>query len=335
MIRSILFFTGLVLIYGGLASNCLAEWNGVRPDGHAPIGVMGEHTHGAGETMLSYRYMQMDMDGNRDGTSRVGEADVLGDFTVSPTDMSMEMHMFGLMLAPSDDLTLMAMVPYVEKSMNHLTRSGGRFRTNSSGLGDIKFSGLYRAADLGDNRFLFNAGVSVPSGEIDERADVPVARDAKLPYPMQLGSGTVDLLPGLTYLGQCDRWSWGAQGIGTLRLGRNDNDYSLGDRFDSTAWGAFKFSDWISTSFRTTWSVWGNIDGSDSDLNPGMVPTAGPNRRGGRRVDVGAGVNLYVPEGAMSSFRLAAEFLVPVYQNLNGPQLETDWTWIFGAQMAF
>lgn len=44
------------------------NWVGARPDGHAPIGVMGDHTHKTGEWMFSYRYMQMHMDGNRDGT---------------------------------------------------------------------------------------------------------------------------------------------------------------------------------------------------------------------------------------------------------------------------
>ena len=34
-----------------------------RPDAHAPISVMGDHTHGEGEWMLSYRYMTMDMEG--------------------------------------------------------------------------------------------------------------------------------------------------------------------------------------------------------------------------------------------------------------------------------
>ena len=37
------------------------NWSGARPDGHAPIGVMGEHTHKAGEWMFSYRYMHMSM----------------------------------------------------------------------------------------------------------------------------------------------------------------------------------------------------------------------------------------------------------------------------------
>jgi hypothetical protein len=39
-----------------------------RASDHAPIGVMGEHPHAAGEFMLSYRYMFMSMKGNRDGT---------------------------------------------------------------------------------------------------------------------------------------------------------------------------------------------------------------------------------------------------------------------------
>ena len=36
-------------------------WTAGRPDGHAPITVMGEHMHAMGEWMLSYRFMSMDM----------------------------------------------------------------------------------------------------------------------------------------------------------------------------------------------------------------------------------------------------------------------------------
>ena len=300
-----------------------------------PIGVMGEHMHHKNEFMLSYRYMYMEMDGNRSGSNRLSTAEVLDSFMVAPTDMSMEMHMLGLMFTPSDDLTIMAMVPYIDLSMNHITRMGRRFKTTSSGLGDIKISGLINAATSGNNKLIINAGASLPSGEIDERDDIPVADDAKLPYPMQLGSGTLDLLPGITYTGGFDEFSWGAQGIGTIRLGRNDNDYSLGDKFESSLWGAYRLNNWLSGSFRSAWSIWGNIDGADSDLNPMMVPTADTNARGGRRVDMAAGINFLVPQGKMKSFRLAAEFIFPVYQNLDGPQLETDWTWIFGAQMSF
>jgi len=83
-------------------------WTSARPDGHAPIGVMGDHTHEVGEVMFSYRYMVMDMDGLIDGSDSISRADVFAEgFAVTPTEMTMEMHMFGLMYAWSDELTLM------------------------------------------------------------------------------------------------------------------------------------------------------------------------------------------------------------------------------------
>lgn len=46
-------------------SGAVAAETSVRADGHAPIGVMGDHTHAAGEWMFSYRYMRMEMGGQR------------------------------------------------------------------------------------------------------------------------------------------------------------------------------------------------------------------------------------------------------------------------------
>jgi hypothetical protein len=40
----------------------------LRADDHAPIGVMADHYHEAGEFMFSYRYMSMSMQGNLDGS---------------------------------------------------------------------------------------------------------------------------------------------------------------------------------------------------------------------------------------------------------------------------
>ena len=113
------------------------RWSAGRPDGHAPIGGMADHTHGAGEWMASYRYMFMDMDGNRGRGGRKDTSDVLADFMVSPLRMYMEMHMVGLMHAPTDNLTMMAMVPYIRQSMDHKMRTGGKVKTRTEGIGDI------------------------------------------------------------------------------------------------------------------------------------------------------------------------------------------------------
>lgn len=51
----------------GVLDECEPYWDASRPDSHGPIGVMGDHTHEAGEIMLSYRWMYMSMGGHRAG----------------------------------------------------------------------------------------------------------------------------------------------------------------------------------------------------------------------------------------------------------------------------
>ena len=285
--------------------------------------------------MFSYRYMHMDMGGNRDGSRRISFEDTLAQFPVTPVSMTMDMHMFGAMYAPTDGLTAMLMLPYVEKSMDHITRTGGMFRTRSSGLGDIKLAGLISIVNTSRHKLHFNAGVSLPTGSIGERDAIPINPDSQLPYPMQIGSGTWDLLPGITYVGQADSFSWGVQLTGVVRLGTNSRDYSLGDRLQATAWAAVVLADWLSGSVRVVFENWGNVDGADPELMPGLVQTARPDLQGGDRVDIGIGFNVLLPDGFLQGHRIAVEVIVPVHQNLDGPQMERDWSVIAGWQKAF
>lgn len=309
-------------------------WNGNRADSHAPIGVMGDHTHAAGEWMASYRFMSMEMDGNIDGTSSVSTSEILNQYMVTPLDMTMDMHMLGVMYAPGKATTLFAMVPYVEKSMAHQTRMGNRFITKTSGIGDVKVGALYDLWAVEGHRLHLNVGLGLPTGGIDEKDDTPAGRNV-LPYPMQLGSGTYDLMPGLTYLGQNARTSWGAQLIGTYRLDENSNDYALGDRYDVTLWASLVTCANASVSLRLKHTHWEDIEGADASLNPMMIPTADPDLRGGDRTDFGFGINLLGTGGLSSGHRFAAEILWPVRQDLDGPQLETDQSFVLGWQKAF
>jgi hypothetical protein len=200
--------------------------------------VLRIHTHWGGEWMFGYKLMPMMMSGLRDGTPRRTVEDVLQQYMVAPTSMRMEMHMVEVMYAPSDTLTLMAMAPYIKLAMDHRTRMGGSFTTATEGLGDVTLTALYSA--IGNvrrdrQRLIVHAGVSVPTGSIDERGTTPMGTDQKLPYAMQLGSGTYDLHPGVTYLGESVQWAWAADGRGTLRLGVNDQGYRLGNGWQVSA----------------------------------------------------------------------------------------------------
>lgn len=65
---------------------------------------------------------------------------------------------------------------------------------------------------------------------------------------------------------------------------------------------------------------WKNISGEDADLNPMMVPTADANLRAGTRADILLGFNYKITEADLIGLEIGA----PIYQVLDGPQLETD-----------
>ena len=108
-----------------------------------------------------------------------------------------------------------------------MTRTGRRFTTRTQGLGDIKIGALYELWRGEGARVIALGTLSIPTGDISERDETPMG-NVILPYPMQLGSGTFDLQPGVTYLGNEDRWAWGAHASGWIRPYRNSKGYRLG-----------------------------------------------------------------------------------------------------------
>lgn len=301
------------------------------------VNILESHIHKKGEWMVGYRFMHMGMQGNLSGDNQISTADILKDYKVAPTSMTMDMHMASVMYAPTDDLTLMAMMPYTRIAMEHVTRSGKQFTTKSEGIGDLKImaNAVAFRTRWDEHIFSLKGGLSIPTGSVDERDTTPAGPDKKLPYPMQLGSGTVDFLPGMSYAGLTRDWGWGAQALATIRTGKNDENYRLGDRIDGSLWISRIWDNWISTSVRMNGQLWDDIHGADPELNAKLVPTANTDIRGGKRLDMLLSVELYAPQGILKGQHLGFEIGVPVYQSLDGPQLEADWTVSAGWQWTF
>jgi hypothetical protein len=303
------------------------------PLDHAPIGVMADHVHAEGEWMFSYRMAYMHMEDMRDGTDRLSSQDVLNNYMVAPTEMPMQMHMLGAMYGVTDQLTLAAMGGFVMREMDHIRRNGSTFTMENEGITDTRVSALYEFYNDGQHRLQFNAGLSLPTGDVNDRKP----NGGIFGYPMQVGSGTYDLLPGISYTGVDGQWSWGGQLNATLRLGENNRGYAYGDRLQFTTWGARELNEMFSVSLRLDAHSWDTIHGRDRELQgPNfMAPPMDAELHGGERVDALVGVNFVVPSGTLKGHRLAAEFGAPVYQNLDGPQMETDYRFILGWQKAF
>lgn len=297
--------------------------------GLTPPGIM---VGKAGRWMVGYQFMFDKMDGNLVGTDRVSDAKVLERFMATPTDMTMQMHMGMVMYAPTDRLTLMAMIPYIRKTMNHVTRDGTRFTELTSGIGDIELRGLYSLYARKDlrHRFLLNVGIGLPTGSINRTMG-----GMRLEYPMQPGSGTFSLIPGFTYLGQAKPWGWGAEFIPTLRVGRNSNGYRLGNRYQPSVWGARQLTRWLSLSARANGEVWQNIRGADAVLDMMDEPTKDPTLQGGRRLDITFGATFHPVEGFLKGNEFFVHANTPIFQSLDGPQLQRRWVVRLGWQSEF
>ena len=324
-------FTAITLISTLIFSSLSAHegpWTAARPDGHAPISVMGDHMHEMGEWMVSYRYMSMNMDALLKGSNTVAPTMMATGFmpNMLPTEMTMDMHMFGTMYAISNQWTLMGMLNYLD---NEMSMPMGKM--DSSGLGDIKIAGLYDLAQWDSGRRMhLKLGLNLPTGSIDEKHNGNI-----LGYGMQLGSGTYDFEPAITYLAQTENYSYGAQLGGILRIGENDQDYTLGNKFEATLWGARKITDSLSASAKFDYSRQSEVDGKDTRMNEAMSPALNPNSQGRDITIFGLGLNYYFKDGGLSGHRLAAEWETPIDQKVNGVQLELDSVWTLGWQYAW
>jgi len=293
--------------------------------------------------MLSYRYMRMEMEDNRIGTSDISPDTIVTTvpnrfagmpmqpptLRVVPTEMTTDMHMLGAMYGLTDDITLMAMVPYLKKEMDHITYMGGMgttvlggFRTRADGVGDAKLKGLFKL--YGDRTHHIHAifGLSLPTGSNTETDTIltPMGGtpNVRLPYPMQLGSGTYDIIAGLTYTAMTDDMSWGAQYEGTFRTG-TDEGYRLGNEHKLTGWVGTKINSSVGVAGRLAFLDVDNIHGIDPSIAL-PVQTADPDRQGKQRIDLTVEMNVAVSGG----HRLGFEITRPLYQDLDGPQLKSD-----------
>ncbi len=312
-----------------------------------PTNIMGDHTHNKGEWMISYNASKMHMQGNLSGSNSISPETIVTTISnpnappatlrVVPTKMDMNMHMFGAMYGLTDKVTLMAMAMYAQKNMDHITFAGmagttvlGNFTTNSSGFGDSSLRAIYNIHNAPNHKVNLSLGISAPTGSIKEEDNVLTPTGAisrlRLPYAMQLGSGTWDALAGLTYTGHKGKVSWGAQYQATLRLeDENSQGYQLGDKHILTGWGGYKLSKELSGNIFTSYEKQGKIKGSDA-LITAPVQTANPDNYGGDIIEIGAGFSYKPDFYKIKGIELKTQISAPIYQDLNGVQMDRNWS---------
>lgn len=310
------------------------------------IGVVIHHQHKSGNWMVSYKYMNMYMDGlirgtaEREGNEKVSTEDVARadmttpgvpvanfNYIMAPLNMTMKMHMLMAMYGYSDNTSFMFMTNYLQNDMNMVMHMGNENMIMSSresqmatsGVSDTVLTMMVKASDA----WIISFGLSLPTGSIDEQV-VMAGNTIQAPYKMQLGSGTLDFQQSVTYKGGDSSFNWGMQESFTYRSGANTNGYVLGNRFEINAWVRKTFSNQFSISTRLKLFDEGAIEGRDSKImNSSMSPTFDTVNSGRHQSDLSIGFSKRFDSG----HRLGFEYSKPIAQVVQGIQMETKYAY--------
>jgi len=196
-----------------------------KNQGSAPAGVMFAHTlDKAGDSMVGYRFMysstsgEMLHHGQPASDSRlINYGCVDSPCYVVPQAMTMDMHMIDLMYAPTDWLTLMLMPQFVDMGMNFRGLDGAPLPDDANtkaavmhsehphatgGIGDTGLYALFKLLDYSNHHVHLTMGLSAPTGDVGiQLRPIHTVDLGYIHYGMQLGSGTWDFKPSLTYTG--------------------------------------------------------------------------------------------------------------------------------------
>ncbi len=348
------WLTGLLLIAFATQASAYVGLCCAKCGGNMPMNILGGGIPETHEFRFKISPMFMRMDGLRDGTSSVGPADILGDpmmgkFMAAPTEMDMRMLNIAAGYSFSDRFFAGAMLMYKDNDMDMLfngvmadmTGQPG-FTMESDGIADTMLMTKYRLFSddplIPTRQASLFFGLSLPTGSIDEKNSthpVPMRQTEQLPYGMQLGSGTVDPSIGLLYQASASPWWWGVNGIYTARLYDNKRDYRLGDEFRLDAYAMYQFRHNLLAQVQLNGEYKGKIDGvmdefasgasghamQDIAASPAMTPLWETDNYGGNKLFATVGLQWQPAPLHVIEFNVG----VPLYQDLNGPQLESDY----------
>jgi hypothetical protein len=343
-------FAGAALAF---VAGATSAWADPSPQGPiaaqppAPVGVFGVDMPAAGKLVLAFSPSFTRMQGSLIGTTSVSPQSIVsnvpspytpvGDHLLRmvPKNLSVDAQGFSAAYGLTSNVTLFASAAIIEKSvdmeafrgLSGLTPLGAKVGS-AAGLGDTTVAAIVRVYRDPINQVNVNMGLSLPTGSTTDSLYLLLPSDTAPKkrgfYAMQIGSGTVDALPGIAYSGVLQSWSWGASYRGRLPLDRNDQGWQFGDLQEFNAWAGYSWLPGLETTLRFNGTTQGAINGHDP-LITGYAQGSDPLFYGGQQVSLFGGMIVSGRFFGVPASALGLEGGAPVYQRLNGPQLGRDW----------
>lgn len=311
----------------------LDAWS--RPDDRPPVAAWWTETIPEGSWRFGYRYENLSYDGLGDGRSDFSSKKLeKRGFDEIPEELAVRTHTLEVTYGAREFTSVYATLPFHVKELEGDATAGDLDQENS-GLGDLILGFTHHCcSDEDGGRMMWHLGLGIPTGSVDEKGDAPGGGSERLSYPMQLGTGTFTVHPGVYWIENEDTWTWGVGARWRVHLSKNDEGYAPGDTATFQAWGSREVAEDLIGTLRLQSSFMGDYHGEDDELDKNVNPLNDEHRQGGLRTDVFAGLGWELG-GEEHASRLDLEVGVPVDEWLDGPQMSNEWTVGFGWRYSF
>ncbi len=149
---------------------------------------------------------------------------------------TLKMQMMSLQYQTESGWTLMGLAQYYETYVE-TKMYGITYKDSSRGLADTLLAASKPMVMNGPFMLIGDLGVSLPTGSIHEMNPNSTVAGVHYPYNMQMGSGTVDSVWGLTSLYLEPSYQLGARASAVVRGDyKNDSGYHLGNLYRVDGW---------------------------------------------------------------------------------------------------
>jgi hypothetical protein len=204
------------------------------------------------------------------------------------------------------------MVPYFDRY--HTTIAPGDTDISTShtnSIGDVRILGRYHGL-TDDHSVGLQFGLKLPTGSFNNTFNDGPQAGAPLDRGLQPGTGTTDLLVGLYTFGALDKdWDYFAQGLVQQPLNSRD-DFKPGTGLNANFGVRYAGFEKVFPQLQFNARVEGRDSGANADIE----------NSGATLVYFSPGVTVNVAEKT----NLYGFVQVPVYQRVNGLQIEPRWT---------
>jgi hypothetical protein len=211
-------------------------------------------------------------------------------------------------------------LPYIDRDHSTLVDPDTEVSTShASGLGDARLLGRYQWVSTRSQNFSVQLGLKLPTGQFCQTFAAGPQAGALLDRGLQLGTGTTDALVGAAYFTRLnERFGAFASALLDQPLDQRD-DFIPSSSLGLNTGLRLLTTGWVSPQLQVNSRFDSREHGAMADTanSGGTFVYLSP----GATVEIGERVNAYV------------FFQLPVYQNVNGLQLEPKWLLSTGLSM--